>query len=122
MPGDLLETSRKELGITKEEVLRSVNQGPMPSRYLAGFSKFIYERIDHKYMHDLVYSSFKAFIEEYLIRYEGFKGYNTGFMGSIAIQYKKVLKEVLDAYQIVLYKVESNPIDGLVEYHLSKHF
>ena len=120
MPDDILEVANRELGITKEEVLKNVNQNTMPSRYLADFSKFIYEKIDHKYMHDLVFFSFKEFAEEYILRYDDYKNYKIGFIGSIAERYRHILKEVLEGMDIVLGKIEKNPIAGLVEYHLSK--
>ena len=120
MPDDLLKIIHKEIGIDKEEVLKHVNQDPMPSKYLAGFSKYIHEYLDHKYMHDLVYYSFENFVQEYVIRYSGYRNYKTGFIGSISIIYEKILKEVLDNYQLELGKIEGNPIEGLIEYHLSQ--
>jgi N-acetylglucosamine kinase-like BadF-type ATPase len=119
MPGDLLKEVNEELGITKEEVLKNVNQRTMPSRYLAGFSKFIYEKINHQYMHNLVYQSFDEFIKEYVIRYKNHKNYRIGFIGSIAERYQSILKEVLDMHDIALGRINKNPIVGLVEYHLS---
>jgi len=120
MPDDLLEEVNEKLGITKEEVLKNVNQNTMPSRYLAGFSKFIYEKIDHQYMHDLVYHSFNEFVKEYVIRYENYKKYKIGFIGSIAEKYQRILSEVLEENDIILGRIDKNPIVGLVEYHLSK--
>jgi N-acetylglucosamine kinase-like BadF-type ATPase len=118
MPADLLEEIHKKIGVTKEEVLRHVNQEPMPSRYLAGYSKLIHEKIGHPYMHDLAFHSFKEFIDEYVIRYDRFRDYQIGFVGSIAVQYRDILKDVLLEYQITLSKVENNPVEGLIEYHL----
>jgi N-acetylglucosamine kinase-like BadF-type ATPase len=118
MPVDLFKKTKVELGITKEEVLQNVNQEPMPSRYLAGFSKFIHENINHQYLKDLVYSSFNEFAREYIIRYEKYKHYKIGFIGSIAVKYQSILREVLAGYQISLHIVEENPINGLIEYHL----
>jgi N-acetylglucosamine kinase-like BadF-type ATPase len=120
MPADLLKTIYEEIGIDKEEVLKHVNKDAMPSKYLAGFSKYIHEYLDHKYMHDLVYHSFEKFVQEYVIRYDGYRRYRTGFMGSISVIYEKILKEVLDNYQLELGKIEANPIEGLIEYHLSQ--
>lgn len=120
MPNDLLQSAKEELGITKEEVMRHVNHEAMPSRYLAGFSKFIYENLDHEYMHDLVFYSFDEFVKEYVIRYHQYEKQKIGFIGSIAVQYQDILREVLKGYQITLGKIEKNPIVGLVEYHLSK--
>lgn len=118
MPSELYKKAKAELEITKEIVLRNVNQEPMPSRYLAGFSKFIYDNIDQTYMNDLVYNSFNEFVREYVVRYENFRKYKIGFLGSIALKYQKVLREVLADQQISLSKIEDNPIDGLIEYHI----
>lgn len=120
MPADLMKIIKEEIGINKEEVLQHVNQDGMPSKYLAGFSKYIHEYLGHRYMHELVYHSIEEFVKEYVIRYEGYRGYKTGFIGSIAIIYQKILKEVLDNYHLDLGKIESNPVDGLIEYHLSQ--
>ncbi len=121
MPESLLKIINEEIGINKEEVLKHVNQDAMPSKYLAGFSKYIHEYLDHKYMHDLVSQSFEEFVKEYVIRYEGYRGYKISFIGSIAVNYNKILKEVLDKYQLGLGKIENNPIEGLIEYHLSQN-
>jgi len=121
MPESLLKIINEEIGINKEEVLQHVNQDAMPSKYLAGFSKYIHEYLDHKYMHDLVSHSFEEFVMEYVVRYEGYRGYKISFIGSIAVNYNKILKEVLDKYQLELIKIENNPIDGLIEYHLSQN-
>jgi N-acetylglucosamine kinase-like BadF-type ATPase len=120
MPSDLIRIINEELGINKEEVLLHVNQDAMPSKYLAGFSKYLHEYLDNTYIHDLVYHSFEEFVKEYVVRYDGCQGYKTGFIGSIAVNYQKILKEVLDKYQLELGKIETNPIDGLIEYHLSQ--
>lgn len=120
MPDDLLEDVNNELGITKEIVLKNVNQNSMPSRYLAEFSKFIYSKIDHQYMHDLVFHSFSEFVDEYVIRYKNYKNYTIGFIGSIADRYQHILKEVLIDKGISLGRIDKNPIIGLVEYHLLK--
>jgi len=120
MPADLMKIINEETGINKEEVLKHVNQDAMPSKYLAGFSKYIHEYLDHTYMHDLVYHSFEEFMKEYVIRYEGYRGYKISFIGSIAVIYGKILKEVLDKYQLELCKIENNPIEGLIEYHMSQ--
>lgn len=119
MPEDLLKIMNEEIGIDKEEVLKHVNQDALPSKYLAQFSKYIHEYLDHKYMHDLVYNSFDNFIQEYVIRYDDFRKYKIGFIGSISVIYEKILKEVLDNYQLESGKIEANPIEGLIEYHLS---
>lgn len=121
MPSDMLGIVRDKLGITKELILENVNRKPMPSRYLAGFSKFIHENIHHIYIEELVYHSFEDFIFHYINPYSESKVYPIHFVGSIAHGFRTILKAVLESKNLMLGKVEEAPINGLIEYHLSEY-
>jgi hypothetical protein len=47
----------------KELVLLNVYKKPMPNRYLADFTKFLSEHLDHPFVIDLVKSSFQDFLD-----------------------------------------------------------
>jgi N-acetylglucosamine kinase-like BadF-type ATPase len=121
MPPDMITLIRDKLGITKEVILENVNRKPMPSRYLAGFSKFIHEHVNHTYVETLVYHSFEDFIAHYIIPYRESQEYPVHFVGSIARGFRSILNAVLESRNLVLGKVEEAPINGLIEYHLSDH-
>ena len=70
MPKKCIETINQKLHIDKEIILEHVNHKPMPSRYLAGFAKFISENIDQTYFYKLLFDSFTAFAKNYIIRYK----------------------------------------------------
>jgi glucosamine kinase len=121
MPADMIRIIREKLGITKEQILENVNRKPMPSRYLAGFSRFIHENIHHTYIEEMVYQSFEDFLFHYISPYREAKDYPIHFVGSIAQGFKSILKAVLEARNLMLGKVEEAPIDGLIEYHLTDY-
>ncbi len=118
MPGEIIDKINHDLGITKDIILDNVNRKPMPSRYLAGFARFIGENVNNDYVKELVSRSFRDFTRHYIIRYEESLKYNIHFVGSIALIFRKSLKEVLENYQLKLGRIEEAPVDGLIEYHL----
>ncbi|MBR9999631.1 MAG: N-acetylglucosamine kinase [Cyclobacteriaceae bacterium] len=121
MPAEMISLIRDKLGITKEVILENVNRKPMPSKYLAGFSKFIHENINHTYVEDLVYHGFEDFMAHYITPYRESQEYPIHFVGSIARGFKSILNAVLESGNLELGKVEEAPINGLIEYHLSEH-
>lgn len=121
MPPDMVRIIRENLGITKELILENVNRKPMPSRYLAGFSRFIYENINHTYIEEMVYHSFEDFVFHYISPYREAREYPIHFVGSIAQGFKSILKAVLESRNQVMGRVEEAPINGLIEYHLTEY-
>jgi glucosamine kinase len=121
MPPDMVNIIREKLGITKELILENVNRKPMPSRYLAGFSRFIHENIHHTYIEEMVYQSFEDFIFHYVSPYREAKDHPIHFVGSIAQGFKSILKAVLESRNLVMGTVEEAPINGLIEYHLTEY-
>lgn len=120
MPGKLIDLVRNELAISKDSMLENVNRKPMPSRYLANFSRFIYEHIDDDYLYDLVYNSFVEFIKKYILRYPEAHDYSIHFTGSIALNFHEILNKVLSANQLRQGKIIGAPIKYLLKYHLNK--
>jgi N-acetylglucosamine kinase-like BadF-type ATPase len=117
MPEHCMEIIRKELLIDKEIILEQVNHKPMPSRYLAGFAKFISEHIDQTYFYKLIFDSFTAFAENYIIRYDHYADTKCHFVGSIAYYNQGVLENVAKYNGFAIGNIIKSPIDGLTYYH-----
>jgi glucosamine kinase len=117
MPQKSLDTIREKLHIDKEIILEHVNHKPMPSRYLAGFAKFISENIDQTYFYKLIFDSFTAFAENYIIRYENYADYQCHFVGSIAWHNQGILENVAKYNGFRIGNIIKSPIDGLTLYH-----
>jgi len=117
MPEHCMEIIRKELLIDKEIILEQVNHKPMPSRYLAGFAKFISEHIDQTYFYKLMFDSFTAFAENYIVRYQDYAKFKCHFVGSIAWYNQDILENVAKYNGFTIGNIIKSPIDGLTNYH-----
>lgn len=120
MPKKVIETINQKLHIDKESILEHVNHKPMPSRYLAGFAKFISENANQTYFYQLLFDSFTAFAKNYIIRYSNYFEFNCHFVGSIAYHNQDVLNHVAKYTGFKIGNINKSPIDGLTKYH-SKH-
>lgn len=120
MPQKCMNTIKEKLQIDKEIILEHVNHKPMPSRYLAGFAKFISENIDQTYFYQLMFDSFTAFAKNYIIRYPNYDEFPCHFVGSVAFHNQEILKHVAKYTGFEIGNIIKSPIDGLTNYHSSK--
>lgn len=117
MPKKCIETINQTLHIDKETILEHVNHKQMPSRYLAGFAKFISENIDQTYCYQLMFDSFTAFAKNYIIRYPNYSEFQCHFVGSVAFHNREVLEHVSKYTGFKIGNIIKSPIDGLTKYH-----
>ncbi|MEO1654712.1 MAG: N-acetylglucosamine kinase, partial [Bacteroidota bacterium] len=68
MPPLLREKFARQFKITRGEILEQVYQKPLANRYLASFSKFLFENQEVTYCKLLVFNSFDDFIRKYLLK------------------------------------------------------
>jgi N-acetylglucosamine kinase-like BadF-type ATPase len=120
MPKKCIETINQKLHIDKETILENVNHRPMPSRYLAGFAKFISENADQTYFYQLLFDSFTAFAKNYIIRYPNYDKFNCHFVGSVAFHNQEILQQVARYIGFRIGNIIQSPIDGLTLYHSKK--
>ena len=117
MPKKCIETINQKLHIDKEIILEHVNHKPMPSRYLAGFAKFISENIDQTYFYQLMFDSFISFAKNYIIRYPNYTKLKCHFVGSVAFHNQEILEHVSKYTGFRIGNIIKSPIDGLTQYH-----
>ena len=117
LPDDLIFIFDETYAYTLENILTALYNKPFPNRYLASFSLFIKDNIEHPYMHDLVFNSFIEFFKAHITKYEGYTSCPIGFIGSIAFYYRDILKEAAASESLSIHKILPNPIEGLIAYH-----
>lgn len=120
MPKKSIETINQKLKIDKEIILEHVNHKPMPSRYLAGFARFISENADQTYFYQLLFDSFTSFAKNYIIRYNNYEKYKCHFVGSVAFHNQEILQQVARYIGFNIGNIIKSPIDGLTTYHSKK--
>ncbi len=104
---------------SNEEVLENVYRKPFPNRYLASFALFLAENRGHYMIENIIEDVLNDFFFTHLCKYGESWKYPISFVGSVAWGFKDVLKDLCAVYEFELGKILKNPMEGLVDYHLS---
>ena len=119
MPEDISREFALTFSVDYSTVVENVYHGPTPARYLGSFAPWIMERYGHDgYVTRLVERNITDFMERVLLQYD-VAGYDVGVCGGYAAAYKDVLVRLGAGYGIRFSSFLSDPMDGLIEYHLS---
>lgn len=117
MPKALAERFEERFKISKEDVLEAVYKKPMPSRYLASFSKFIFQNLKEQYMVDLAADCFREFFDRQISKYERYREVSVSCVGSVGFYFSNILRAVAQEKGIMMGTILETPIAGLVLYH-----
>jgi glucosamine kinase len=98
-------------------VLDLVYRSDYPARELASFSKIIIKYIHHEPVLNIVNEALNAFFAKNVSKYEGYRSLRTGFTGSIAFHFSKILEQTAKKWGIETIRIIPAPIDELVNYH-----
>lgn len=118
LPENIRKLFLQESGLDMAEVINRVYRSPAPNRFLASMSKYIHGYLDEKEVRDIVIDNFEDFIRNNILAY-GDKFRTINVVGSIAYHYKEQLTEAASRNGFQIGKIIKNPIEGLIEYHMS---
>ena len=85
--------------------------------YLATFTTFLGEHIDHPYTKSLVAASLGEFLDRHVLKYSGAQSVPVHFVGSIAYHFQEILQKCMDERKLKLGNVVRKPIYPLAEFH-----
>lgn len=114
-PG-LKEKLLEQYDLTPASIIDKVYRQPFPSRFLASLTPFILQHIQDETICRIVEQSFSDFFTRNVIQYN-YKENKVNFVGSIAWYFADVLRQVAQAKEIQIGKIEQSPMPGLVEYY-----
>ena len=117
MPENILAEFKKFYNGNYLDVVNHVYKQPFPNRWLANFTKFMYEKREDDYIHNMIVNSFTLFFNRNIKQFDSWKNTEVGFVGSIAYYFEKELKEAAQKCEITISDIYQNPIEGLIEYH-----
>ena len=117
MPRALAQRFEERFKLSKEDVLEAVYKKPLPSRYLASFSKYIYQNLKEQYMVDLAANCFREFFDRQISKYERYKEIPVHCVGSVGFYYSNILRAVAQEKGITMGRILETPIAGLTLYH-----
>ena len=119
MPEEVREVFDSTYQITPDEIMDQVYTKPLPNRFLASFSKFVYDNpVNMEYSRNIVKSSFIDFFENLVVHYPNYQDYTFNCIGSVAYNFRNVLEELAQKYGMQVGRIIRSPIDDLVKYHV----
>ncbi len=122
MPKNVRDSFWETFKLTPDDILERVYQKPLPNRFCASFSKFVYDiNVNIEYSRNLVKSSFEDFFKNLVSHYPNYKDYEFNCIGSVAYNFRNVLEEVATDYGMKMGKIMRSPIDDLVKYHIENY-
>ncbi|UYZ64614.1 N-acetylglucosamine kinase [Hymenobacter weizhouensis] len=119
MPEGLPAALQETYGLgSRNDILDRLYNQPLPNRFLASFAKFAYDHNNVSYCRDIVLESFEAFFHNLVRHYPNYQQYTFNCVGSVGYNFRDVLAQVAQQYQMEVGKIIRSPIDDLVSYHL----
>lgn len=116
LPESVSQEFMQRYSLTKDIIIENVYRKPLPSRYIAGFSPFLYEKRNIPEVHKLIIQCFSEFFTRNVINYHK-PWLPVHFVGSLANSFSVELTETAESLGMTIGKIEASPMGGLVEYH-----
>jgi glucosamine kinase len=118
VPNNIAELFYTTYKLSTEDILDSVYKKPMPSKFLASFSKFINQNNKEEYFIELINNNFTQFLTKHICKYSNHLEVNVNCVGSVAYHYRESLKAIASTRGITIDKIIETPIKALTAYHL----
>ncbi len=118
-PMEIMTAFVNKYGLSREEILTNIYKKPNPNRFLASFTHFLKEHLDHPYIYSLIQKCFEAFFEEQVSRFSRYQKRKLGCIGSVAYHFREMFENTAGKYGVQTEKMMVSPIEGLVGYHAS---
>lgn len=120
MPEALSNRFYERFNLGKEEMLDAIYKQPNPNRFLASFSKFIYQNLKEQFVVDLVANCFGQFFDKHICKYSKHKEVKLSCVGSVAFYYSNILRAVAANKGVNIETIIETPIAGLTLFHLGE--
>ncbi len=120
MPEALSNRFYERFNLGKQEMLDAIYKQPNPNRFLASFSKFIYQNLKEQFVVDLVANCFGQFFDKHICKYSKHKEVKLSCVGSVAFYYSNILRAVAANKGVNIETIIETPIAGLTLYHLGE--
>ena len=117
LPIEIQEYIFKEYQLGKEDVFDAVYKKELPNRYLASFAVVASQFRTHPFIREILLRGFNEFVRYHIACYPESKHLPISFVGSIASVFEEELTIAMNKLNLTITKIDSNPIDALVEYY-----
>lgn len=119
LPQEICNKFLQQYNLDIAKILEKVYHEPMPGRFLASLTPFLYENRKHPAIHNMLVNCFVLFMQNNLMAYRR-SWLPIHIVGSIGLWFQEEIKEAAESLALSIGKIMESPIEGLIEYHLSK--
>lgn len=120
LPESLKQDFSETFNLTLPDIIGRVYRGPAANTFLASLVPFIAKHRTHPAIHTMLVEAFRLFFVRNIAIY-GHNEVPVQCVGGIAHQFAEELREAAAAENMIIGHILRRPIDGMVQYHLSKH-
>jgi len=117
LPKDLIEAFDDRFPGGTDNILNRIYGKETPNVYLASFTRFLGEHIDHIFVQRMVYRSFEEFVDRHVRKYKNHISLPVSFIGSIGYHFQDIMRVVLEERAMKTGRFIQKPIDSLVDFH-----
>lgn len=114
---ELHEAFLSKYGEDLSGVLEKVYKQPMPNRFIASFTQFLLEHRGHYMVENIIEDAFIEFHQKHVLKYRESWKYPIHFVGSVAYEFRDIIKEMHASYGLTTGKILKAPKSGLVAFH-----
>jgi len=120
LPDEIYQYIYMTYKIDKEDIFESVYKQILPNRYLASYATVAYQYRNTDFIQSILKRGFDEFVDYHVVCYQESKSFPIAAVGSIAAVFKEEFENSLSRYDLVLTKINRNPVDALVHYFINK--
>ncbi|MDN5203952.1 N-acetylglucosamine kinase [Fulvivirgaceae bacterium BMA10] len=117
LPPLIMEKANLRYQLKREDVLQKIHKGSFPNRYLASFTKFLFDHRKDTSIYTILYEAFDLFFEKNVMKYENHSQYKVHFVGGVAYYFGDILRQVASDKKVTVRNILENPIAGLTLFH-----
>jgi glucosamine kinase len=117
LPEQMSKNFKDTYNLSNEDIFNHIYNKPLPNRFLASFSKFVYDNNNFSYSREIVKDGFQTFFKNLVTHYPDYDKYSFNCIGSVGYNFRDVLSEVCNENNMKVGKILRAPIDDLVYFH-----
>ena len=118
LPQEISDKFLQQYDLNVAKILEKVYREPMPGRFLASFTPFLYENRKHPAIRTMLVNCFVDFFRHNSMAYRR-SWLPIHIVGSIGRWFQEEIKEAADSLALSIGKIMESPMKGLIEYHIS---
>ena len=117
LPANVREKFLDTYQLTLADILDKVYRSSAPNKFLASLVPFLSDNLWNPYVYSLVLEELIAFVKKNVAMYDGAHFLPVSFIGSIAANFEKILREAAASQGYTVSEITADPMAGLIRYH-----